>query len=51
MKTNAKQHEPRIRVSKRGGMIWYKSWGIRAAAIVLALIICAMVIVLSLIHI
>ena len=46
MKSNAKQHEPRIRVAKRGGMVWYKSWGIRAAAIVLALIICAMVIVL-----
>lgn len=46
MKNNTKQHEPRIHVAKRGGMVWYKSWGIRAAAIVLALIVCAVVIVL-----
>lgn len=46
MKNNTKQHEPRFQVAKRGGMIWYKSWGIRALAIVLALIMCALVIVL-----
>lgn len=39
-------HEPLIQVSKRDTMPWYKSWGVRAAAIVLALLLCAVVIVL-----
>ncbi len=39
-------HEPRVHISRRADMVWYKSWGIRAAAIVLALILCAFVIVL-----
>lgn len=46
MKNNTKQHEPRVQISKRNGMVWYKSWGVRAAAIVLALAVCALVIVL-----
>lgn len=48
MKNNEKiQHrEPKIQVSKRGEIEWYKSWGIRAIAIILALILCALVIVL-----
>lgn len=39
-------HEPKIQIVKRSSLEWYKSWGIRAAAIILALIICAFVIVL-----
>ena len=38
--------EPRIHIAKRDDMIWYKSWGVRLVAIVLALILCAFVIVL-----
>ena len=39
-------HEPRIQISKRSSMIWYKSWAIRAIAILLALVVCGFVIVL-----
>lgn len=39
-------HEPKIQIVKRGELVWYKSWGVRAAAILLALIICGFVIVL-----
>ena len=39
-------HEPLVQVSKRDTMPWYKSWGVRLIAIVLALVICAFVIVL-----
>lgn len=39
-------HEPKVQIVKRSGLIWYKSWGIRLIAIVLAMIICAFVIVL-----
>lgn len=39
-------HEPKIHISKRGEIVWYKSWGIRIAAILLALVICSVVIVL-----
>lgn len=39
-------HEPLVQVSKRDAMPWYKSWGVRLIAIVLALVICAFVIVL-----
>ena len=38
--------EPKVQITKRSGMVWYKSWGVRAAAIILAMIICAVVIVL-----
>ncbi|MFA7636334.1 MAG: ABC transporter permease [Monoglobales bacterium] len=38
-------HEPLIQLSKRDDMIWYKSWGVRVIAIVLALILCGFVIV------
>ena len=45
-KTNDKHiHEPKIQLVKRGELVWYKSWGIRAAAIILALILCGFVIV------
>ena len=47
MKSNEKQlHEPKIQITKRSELAWYKSWGVRVAAIVLALVICAFVIVL-----
>ncbi len=47
MKNNEKHiSEPRIQITKRGAMEWHKAWGVRAAAIALALIICALVIVL-----
>ena len=39
-------HEPVFQVVKRDDLIWYKSWGVRLIAIVIALIICAFVIVL-----
>lgn len=47
METNQKHvNVPKFQVVKRGTMPWYKSWAIRFVAIVLALIICAFVIVL-----
>lgn len=39
-------HEPLVRVSKRDTMAWWKSWSIRLSAILLALVVCALVIVL-----
>lgn len=39
-------HEPRIQMARRDDMIWYKSWGVRVIAVILALIICGFVIVL-----
>ena len=38
-----KQHNPLFHIVKRTALPWYKAWGIRAAAIVLALLICAVV--------
>ena len=45
---NEKQHvhEPRFQIVKRGETAWYRSWSIRACAIVIALLLCALVIVL-----
>lgn len=43
---NTHAHEPLLQVSKRDDMIWYKSWSVRAVAIILALILCGLVIVL-----
>ena len=34
---------PILHISKRSALNWYQAWGIRAAAIVLALIVCAVV--------
>ena len=34
---------PRFHISKRGNLPWYTAWGIRAAAILLALVVCAIV--------
>jgi ABC-type uncharacterized transport system permease subunit len=39
-------HEPLVHITKRDAMVWWKSWLVHAAAIVLALIVCAFVIVL-----
>ena len=38
-----KQSEPLFHIVKRDVMPWYKSWGIRAIAIVVALIVCAII--------
>ena len=38
-----KQHNPLFHIVKRSALPWYKAWAIRAAAIVLALIACALV--------
>lgn len=47
MQKNDKQiHEPRLQVVKRESMVWYKSWLVRAVAIILAMIVCSLVIVL-----
>ena len=40
---NRKKHEPLIHIVKRDTLPWYQSWGIRAASIVAALIISAVV--------
>jgi len=44
--TTTKVREPLIRMSKRASIIWWKAWLIRAAAIILALVFCAVIIVL-----
>ena len=36
--------EPLIHISKRVGLVWWKSWTIRVLAVVCALIFCAIVI-------
>ena len=49
MKNNEKQHrEPLIQITSRGrdSMPWTKAWGVRALAIILALVLCAVIIVL-----
>lgn len=40
---NNQARGPLVHISKRGALPWYGAWGIRAAAIVLALILCALV--------
>lgn len=40
---NNKTHVPFMHISKRAALPWYKAWAIRAAAIILALIVCAVV--------
>ena len=37
---NNKTRAPLVHISRRAALPWYKAWGIRAAAIVLALIVC-----------
>ena len=43
---NTHVHEPLVQVAKRDEMVWYKSWAVRAVAIILALVLCGLVIVL-----
>ena len=45
-KLKSRSHEPLVHITKRTSMVWWKSWIIRACAIVAALIVCALVIVL-----
>ena len=40
---NKRNHTPLVHIVKRAAMPWYAAWGIRAAAIVLALLLCAAV--------
>ena len=37
---NEKTRVPLVHISRRASLPWYKAWGIRAIAIVLALIVC-----------
>ncbi len=39
----SKQRDPLFHIVKRTSLPWYAAWGIRAAAIVLALVLCALV--------
>ena len=43
MSKNNTNNEPLIHISKRDVMPWYKAWGVRALAILAALIVCAVV--------
>ena len=40
---NNKNRVPLVHISKRAALPWYKAWAIRAAAIILALIVCAVI--------
>ena len=40
---NKHNNAPLIHITKRKAMPWYASWGIRAAAIIVALIVCALI--------
>lgn len=40
---NEKKRVPFVHISRRGAIAWYKAWGIRALAIVAALIVCALI--------
>ena len=40
---NKKTRTPLFHVARRAALPWYKSWGIRGAAIVLALLVCALI--------
>ena len=44
---NKKSNSPLFHITKRGAMPKYKAWGIRLAAIVLALIVCAVITTLT----
>ncbi len=43
VKTEKKPHEPLFHITKRSTIPWYAAWGVRAAAIVAALVVCAVV--------
>ena len=40
---NNKVHTPLFHVSRRAALPWYTAWGIRAAALVIALLACALI--------
>lgn len=40
---NKRSHGPLVHIVKRGALPWYKTWGIRGGAIVLALIVCGVI--------
>ena len=44
--TEKHMHEPRFHIAKRSGLVWWKSWLIRVAAVALALVVSAVVTVL-----
>ena len=46
MSDKTKHSEPLIRISKRDGLIWWKSWLVRVAAVALALVLCSVIIIL-----
>ncbi len=46
MSEKTKHSEPLMRISKRDGLIWWKSWLVRAAAVALALVLCSVIIIL-----
>ena len=41
MPMNKQQQAPLFHISKRKALPWYQAWGIRGAAIILALVVCA----------
>ena len=41
--SDAKKREPLFHISKREALPWFAVWGIRAAAIILALLVCALI--------
>lgn len=46
MSDKTKHSEPLMRISKRDGLIWWKSWLVRVAAVALALVLCSVIIIL-----
>ncbi|MBR6027795.1 MAG: ABC transporter permease [Clostridia bacterium] len=44
--SEAKQREPLIHISRRGNLPWWGAWGIRAAAVALAMMVCALLCIL-----
>ena len=46
MSDKTKHSEPLIRISKRDGLIWWKSWLVRVAAVALALVLRSVIIIL-----
>ena len=43
----SKTKEPLVHITRRAVLPWYKSWGIRAAAVVLSLLVCSVVTMLT----
>ena len=40
---NKAQQSPLFHISKRGALPWYKAWGIRGGAVLVALIVCGII--------